>query len=413
MMAAVTPHLEREADPSETDLQRRRWDTAPVQDARNPRRSAKRPATDVFMDAEIDLAVLQSSHSELVRMAWLRSAVEERLQGLRYRAQAGNAQQQPDTMHEVYLVLDQPVGVAPLWNPPGAGTSKQFKLLSWTSKMGAPSFSLPAGPLEVGGSCPGAAGGQTIVPQASLEAGAYRVWRVTGQQVRLSDAVCQFCYATGGRYASGQIAYAQVLTYVWTKQALRDGSFFPTMDYAVKNAEYLLDGGVHPAQAGSGNASNYAPERFQGRFFRLHDSGDFFSREYLAAWKQIADANPDVTFWAPSRLWASAQGIEWVNEINAEPRNLIIRPSAFMVNAAPPRNLGPGWAQGSTVFRENAKPEDGPRVSPGYEYDWDCQAYLAGEDGRTCRNALAPDGREGCRACWVNGHDLAVNYTLH
>ena len=35
-----------------------------------------------------------------------------------------------------------------------------------------------------------------------------------------------------------------------------------------------------------------------GKYVRIHDSGDFFSRDYLEAWARIAQATPDVTFYA-------------------------------------------------------------------------------------------------------------------
>lgn len=35
-----------------------------------------------------------------------------------------------------------------------------------------------------------------------------------------------------------------------------------------------------------------------GKWIRVHDSGDFFSEEYLRAWLEIARAVPDVTFYA-------------------------------------------------------------------------------------------------------------------
>jgi hypothetical protein len=36
---------------------------------------------------------------------------------------------------------------------------------------------------------------------------------------------------------------------------------------------------------------------FQGRWIRIHDSGDFFSDRYLAAWLRICHARPEVRFY--------------------------------------------------------------------------------------------------------------------
>ncbi|MGW1680079.1 GP88 family protein [Saccharopolyspora sp. NPDC002376] len=38
--------------------------------------------------------------------------------------------------------------------------------------------------------------------------------------------------------------------------------------------------------------------KFQGRWIRVHDSGDFFSDDYLSAWLRIMRARPGVTFYA-------------------------------------------------------------------------------------------------------------------
>lgn len=41
-----------------------------------------------------------------------------------------------------------------------------------------------------------------------------------------------------------------------------------------------------------------AHRRYAGRHVRVHDAGDFFSDEYLAAWLRIMRATPGVTFYA-------------------------------------------------------------------------------------------------------------------
>jgi len=159
-------------------------------------------------------------------------------------------------------------------------------------------------------------------------------------------------------------------------------------------------------------------ERTRERFFRLHDSGDFFSPDYVAAWRAIADNNRDVTIWAPTRAWAVPGLRRAINEYNAPPANLVIRPSGYHVNdpAFTARELGPGFSAGTTVFKDVRKPQDAAGFVRGGPYDWDCQAYTTGSGKVTCRDALAPDGGVGCRACWkwAEGDDaLRVNYTLH
>ena len=49
---------------------------------------------------------------------------------------------------------------------------------------------------------------------------------------------------------------------------------------------------------------------------RIHSSGDFFSKEYIAFWKGIIRQNPDVYFWAYTRSWAVDDLVEDVKELD-------------------------------------------------------------------------------------------------
>jgi len=214
------------------------------------------------------------------------------------------------------------------------------------------------------------------------------------------------------------------MRYIWTRDALRMangglwnplehgpgaqpagvGHWLDAMSYAVEHADYVLEGG-RPRDTSAGP---YLPERHPGRYFRIHDSGDFFAPGYVWMWKEIANRFPDILFWAPSRYWATGKGAKQVNEINANPGNLVIKPSAYHINEPPPQNLGPGWAAGSTA---HAREEKDAGYARG-EFDWDCQAYAVEEESHSCRHAVAPDGQRGCRACW-RFSDATICYTLH
>ncbi len=378
------------------------------------------------LDAEVTADAINVSHAGLESMAWLRSSVSEALAGIPFHVEFVG--------RNVKLVLDEsiPEGMTP-WNPPTSTSLRAYSLLSWTSKMGTPSFSLPAGPAEMGGSCPGASAGMTIVPLKRLSAAARNVAKVTGEPVRLAQAICQHCYAEGGQYATANVQIAQVLRYQWVQQALADGSFVPVMSWALQNANYKLTGGsetvdVMDPETGVTTKQKVpiVHERTGQKFFRLHDSGDFFSPEYVRAWRAVADANRDVTIWAPTRAWAVPGLRDAINQYNAPPKNLVIRPSSYHVNdrAFTARQLGPGFSAGTTVYKDTKKPPDQRgfvRGGASAPYDWDCQAYTTGSGKVTCRDALAPDGETGCRACWSWSDDkkalrkkaLRVNYTLH
>jgi hypothetical protein len=368
---------------------------------------------------------LDTSHSGLMRQAWTRQVIAEELAGATYTLGIKEG--------KVHIQTDKPVRGAE-WELRAGQSLKPVgtSLLTKTSKMACPSYSLPAGPQVSGGTCPGANGGQSVMRPDGLRDGAAKVMRVTGKPVFLSDAICQHCYATGNtRYGRTSMILKQTLVYAWTQSALADGSFVEVMTYAVDTS------------------GDYLPERDGNRYFRIHDSGDFFSPDYLFAWKQVCNNLPDITFWAPSRVWATDWGIEAVREANSDydddPRvnqsNLIIRPSNYHLNEQPPEALrepGSGWASWSTAWHKKRKPKGKkltlgkpvqlPQVRVTYTksgktslkvigqetgpapYDWDCQAYLAA--GRTCRTATAPDGKQGCRACWKRP-ELVVNYTEH
>lgn len=417
-MAAILPFLEQQDDPAEDETTREALsipadlsEISGTVEGGPTGLGRTEHGGEIFDVSELNAASLNKSHAELLSLAWLRESLTQALINRHYRVQAGDIHGQHQD--EVFIVLDGPIVppgefVTP-WSPPGSGTMQQVRLLSWTAKMGSPSFSLPAGPIESGGACPGATAGQSIVPVSALRAASRRVSAVLGKPVRLQQAICQHCYAEGGNYAYASKQAASLLVYIWARNAIANGTFVETMSYAVNNADYLLDGG----SVGSGKEKKiYKPERQKGRYFRIHDSGDFFSADYLAGWRQVADLHPDITFWAPSRIWATSWGIEAVNEINDprhHPDNLIIRPSAYHTNEYAPERLGPGWARGSVVYSPEQKAE-GERDGA---YNFDCQAYAVENQAHSCRNAIAPDGREGCRACWRHGRDLTINYTLH
>lgn len=425
-MSAITPFLEQQGDPVETEATDEELavpadvsaaEQGTLEDSKgasvvgNLQGLGSPTPQDIFSIGELTSEVLDQTHAELLNTAWIRAAVEQSLLGRSYRVQARDvAGGRPK---QVFIILDGPIvagweegETVAAWSPAASPNAQQFKVLSWTSKMGAPSFSLPAGPLEAGGSCPGAAAGQSVVPLAKLRKSAAIVHRVIGKPVRLQQAICQYCYAEGGQYSTGQVQFAQVLRYVWTRQATQNAglrkAWIDAMSYAIDNADYRLEGG----KVGK---IDYPPEQHPGRFFRIHDSGDFFSKQYLSMWREVARNFSDISFWAPTRCWATSWGVAAVNELNAGDSNLIIRPSSFHVNEEPPRELGPGWAKGSTAFHISLKDEG----HAAGDFNWDCQTYAVDDEKHTCRHAMSPGRQTGCRACWVYGEKLEINYTLH
>lgn len=378
------------------------------------RRSGTPPAAACPTPTEI----LTSTSTKLMNMIWLREAVEESLRGAKVTVYMKG--------RDVFLELDRPVGKVPPWNPPPTPNARRYRLLSWTSKMGCPSFSTPAGHPAIGGTCPGAH--QSVVAEDNVLVKIRRRVEAEVGDLRPHAAICEFCYAEAGQYATGQVQFAQLLRLIWVRHALRERTFVPTMVAAIKEADFKLAGGK--SDDDDELKGRVTSERLGTPFFRIHDSGDFFSPEYLRAWKDVCRAFdgsrpnlPRIVFWAPTRIWATGWGVAAVNQVNDPPDNFVVRPSAYHINEAPPTNLGPGWSAGSTAIHADligameparARRAKLPVVRDAFidtRYHWNCQAY-AGDADHTCREAVAPDGAKGCRACWLAPDDI-VNYTLH
>jgi len=109
------------------------------------------------------------------------------------------------------------------------------------------------------------------------------VWSIPALNARLSDGsnfvtcpnagVCaNLCYARSGTYRFSNV-YAAHLR-----------NLEATFDLLGWTAEMI--------------AELEAPRFRGGKYVRIHDAGDFYSAEYLQAWADIAQATPDVTFYA-------------------------------------------------------------------------------------------------------------------
>lgn len=396
-MAAIKPHLAEDGE--NTELQEDYW--ACASEGLDGLGRAEQP--DVLCPTP--QAVVDQSHASLLTVAYTRKTVVDQLRGRTITPGYKGG--------KVVLFIDESIP-GPAWNP--FSDVESTSLLSWTTKMGAPSFSLPAGAKEMGGSCPGAAAGQSIVSDNDRRKQAKVLLPILeAPQVELAKAICEFCYAEGGQYATGSVQYHQMVRFAWTRRALfydiedrelprgsdmADSAFVRVMIDAIERADFKIN--AEPAHWGT------------QRFFRLHDSGDIFSTRYLAAWKTIADHyHPDnhddpITFWAPTRMWATGRKfIDYVNEINGQPdTNLVLRPSAYHIDQHGPPDLGPGWAGASVVYDKRQKGQ-----AEGVTFDWDCKAYAV-EKGPSCRGAKNPKNQTGCRVCWKHP-ELRVNYTLH
>jgi len=400
-VAAIVPHLEQEGET--TELQERYW--ACRAHARE-RGLGGLGAGELPFICPTPQAVVDQSHAGLLDMARMRQILSDQMRGrvlsVGYRGDG-----------EVVLSMDEPIS-GPEWNP-SAIPLQNVRVLGWTSKMQTPSFSIPAGARQMGGSCPGARAGQSIVPDAERNKAARALLPVLkAKKVNLAECICEFCYAEGGQYSTSSVTWGQMMRYAWATKALQtdlggepmgdrplsECAFVQVMIDAIDRTDFELN--KQPAHLGG------------QRFFRIHDSGDMFSLRYLRAWKEVANhfapGNHDnpITFWAPTRLWAlGTDMVKEINRINVGPDNLVLRPSAYHINQHGPERLGPGWASPSVVFDHDSQKRAESRV-----YDWNCKAYETESTKVTCVDSENSEGKTGCRDCWLHPENR-INYTLH
>jgi hypothetical protein len=89
----------------------------------------------------------------------------------------------------------------------------------------------------------------------------------------LSAGVCgAFCYAKSGTYRFKNVAKAHL-----------------------EKLELVL---YHPEKFELMMMEELALKKYDGKYIRIHDAGDFFSYDYACIWLRIAEKNPNKTFYA-------------------------------------------------------------------------------------------------------------------
>jgi len=366
-----------------------------------------------------------ASHSNLTKSVWMRSLLEKELSVRKYELRRS------DKGEYFFIVTPSlPASLIP-WAPAMHDDQCRFALWSENNeKMACPAFSLPAGGLLTGGSCPGADAAQTVTPVAQRSArleshpdGHYLRARAPGGvavPMREGLTICSRCYAEvqGASFTRTNNQFRVVLCYWWLRQSL-----------AARRMDWLVDIFVDSIKHLS-----FGSERHRIQPIRLHDSGDFFSADYAEMWCRVADRlaveMPAVVLWAPTRTWAQGGWSEfWTKRLGALASlrtigrpNLVIRASGYNFGDAAPGQMHHTNAKGTTsLFKPSARVQDFLRnrtdpmkvARPGAaepRADWNCQVY--GADETSCTHAMAPDGKKGCRACWLHP-ELSVNYTSH
>jgi len=135
-------------------------------------------------------------------------------------------------------------------------------------------------------------------------------WTLPAAKIRLTDGtwfnVCphadacvNVCYARQGTYIFPKVRAAHVRNLEWTLDDL-DG-WAEAMTVELSHKRFRPTGTPRVGAFPEGDTPDPLLARWAGAggaAVRIHDAGDFYSDEYLSAWKQIAAATPDVLFYA-------------------------------------------------------------------------------------------------------------------
>jgi hypothetical protein len=353
---------------------------------------------------------LSYTHNGLTRMLWIRRELEDILAGTRVAVvDGGSLGRTGSAGARLYFTLDPSFEKYAIPWMPAANGLDSTAVIGKAGKMACPTWDLPAGSPLTGGSCPGATEGQSTIPVEIRDKAA----RAAGVQVRIRETICQLCYASNGQYASPHVQVGEIIRYWWCREQMatpeKIAAWVDTMVRAIQGEQFPDERMIDPR-----TGRPVLP-------MRVHSSGDFFSPTYARAWVEVCNRVPEVMFWAPTRTWASASWNEhWRRILPAlQHGNLVLRPSAYHTGDAAPSAQDHPWAgdypytaTGTTALYRFDDAGSTNGVSNDPRYDWSCQTYAIVDEAHSCPKARAPDGKIGCRVCWLRP-DLRVNYTAH
>ena len=188
--------------------------------------------------------------------------------------------------------------------------------------------------------------------------------------VKIKNSTCSGCYALKGRYKQ----YAKTIV----PAGMRRYEAIKSNPQWVESMAFEI---------------NYEYEKFGIAVFRWHDSGDLIDVEHLQKISKVAELTPNVKHWLPTREYKIVNDYMKVNSNNKyrpKPKNLIIRLSAHMLDAAPTEN------------RYNL-PTSTVSTKPSNEINYETFKCPAPKQDNQCLD---------CRACWNPGVKNVV-YTKH
>ncbi len=274
----------------------------------------------------------------------------------------------------------------------GASKKATFSLseasfFSETSKMSAPSWSIPAGPQSIGGSC---AAAEIYKNQGAYDK-ALTQGDVSHTPANQKNWICAYCYAGKSNYMHRTSQYTQMARLIWLKGTVE-----------ARGVEASANIMAEALAAHMRNAKYRESVGESTKFFRVSDSGDLtLVPDTYTMWCLVAEQLPEISFWAPTRNWVFPKFNELVRR-RPPPANFTLRPSALHFGDKAPDIEG--YDAGSTAHAPTADPTKNGQA------DWECPAYKHG--GHSCAGAGGPNGEKDCRFCWTY-KDQAVSYRAH
>ena len=374
--------------------------------------------------------MIAASNVEMTKLLWTRAGLQQALAGETFQLALDGAS-------TIVIKLSNKFSK---YAVPWAGIStdvQKITLFSTNSKMRCPTWDLPAGAGNVGGACPGALPAQTtsigtggvydpatgvLTPTGLAESknsilvkrddGSFGLRVTPDVTFDLHRSVCSYCYASGSEYLKASTQLAELVRFALVKTAMTKGNeairaaLVEAILWQIPRLPYERDLGV-----GLGEDKGTTLNRMSRypNVIRVHSSGDFYQTSYAAMWLEIAQRlyaqyGMKYRLWAPTRTQVLPEWREWWRQQSVPP-NFSIRPSAYGLGDYAPE--APNLAKGTSVLT----PDDS-KASKGEKFDHQCGVYDLKKGNKTCVDALAPDGKRGCRACWVRP-DLRINYVAH
>jgi hypothetical protein len=375
-----------------------------------------------------DDEIVAASNMELTKLLWLREVLQKGLAGKTFQLVFDRKKGQ------LIIRLSSPLAADTVPWYGMQGDVQNVSFFSTNTKMRCPTFDLPAGSGLVGGACPAAGPAQTTSIGRGEKGGSI-LKVIDGRSVmalypdvefNLARSVCASCYATGGSYGKASTQLSELVHFAVMKAAILNpamqAALIEALVWQIPNLPYAeyQEGEEDEKSKKRGAAS---PDEVRKRMalprpslpngypntIRIHSSGDFFDQRYARMWLEIARRvyqthGMNIIFWAPTRTQFLPTWAKFWSEAEIPP-NFTIRPSAYHVGDSAP--MAQNLAAGTSVLT----PEDS-EVSKGEKFDHQCGVYDLDKGNRTCVEAKDPEGKPGCRACWVRP-ELRVNYVAH